>query len=405
MNKSEEEKLLSRYMDVWILYILRTQSDDENPMTVDRIVDRISELTGLGENSIRNGEKNPIAKTVSRRLQEFETMGNRYSSGSNLSYNEAFYRVIGGQIKALDTRPVSYYFDPVLNAGDVSMICAAIESNHFLSPEETEYLIRRENAALSYAEGEKEILSYRKDKSSFRLPRRPETASDPSLPPSKASVTLKKFTLIQYAIRHQFMLRVIPGTYKSENGKIRFVPKRQRESFLNPYAMICQNGQYYIIATHEGYDNPVHYRVDRLYFADLVRDTGSKRAKFKKREEIPVKLQKFFKGRKFDADRYTAKYPLMAYYDAGGFQKCEFVCLKDAVTVAIDYFGAGDSVLMEEFGDGDKYVKFTVFADYDNVKMFCAQQYSIVKPLSPESLKTDVSKVMKTAVDEMDRFV
>jgi hypothetical protein len=34
----------------------------------------------------------------------------------------------------------------------------------------------------------------------------------------------------------------------------------------------------------------------------------------------------------------------------------------------------------------DDFVKFTVLADYDNVKRFCIQQYSIVKPLAPKEL-------------------
>ena len=104
-------------------------------------------------------------------------------------------------MKALGTRPVSYYYEPILSGGDVSMICAAVESNHYLSIEKTEFLIRRLDAACSYKDGEKELLSYKKDRSALRLPRRLEKGYDASLPPSKASVTLKKFSLLQYAIR------------------------------------------------------------------------------------------------------------------------------------------------------------------------------------------------------------
>ena len=65
-------------------------SDDENPMTVAQISAKVTALTGLGENNIKDGEANPIAKTVSRRLQEMETLGNLYSSGNQSAYGEAF---------------------------------------------------------------------------------------------------------------------------------------------------------------------------------------------------------------------------------------------------------------------------------------------------------------------------
>ncbi len=405
MIKSDKEKLLSSYMEVWILYVLRTFSDDEHPMTVNEISEKITALTQLGEDSVLNGKENPIIKTVSRRLQELEAMGDLYNLGSKENYAEAAYRVMGGQIKALNTRPVSYYFDPILSGGDVSMICAAIESNHYLSPEETEYLVRRENAVCSYREGEKEYFSYRKEKGSSGLPRRPEKSSDLSVLPSRSSVTLEKFTVLQYAITHQLMVKVIPGTYVADNGNIRFAPKNDKESVLNPYALICQNGQYYIVVTHEGYTNPTHYRVDRLFSVRLIENEGNARYKYRKREDVPVKLQKYFKGKKFDADMYTSKYPLMSYYGSAGIQRCEFVCRKDAVTVPIDHFGVGESVKMEELEQDDGYVKFSVFADYDNVKMFCVQHYTIVRPVSPENLKTDVINDVQNAIDEMDRFV
>jgi hypothetical protein len=229
--------------------------------------------------------------------------------------------------------------------------------------------------------------------------------SDPSLPPAKASITLRKIAVIQYALKHQLMLRVIPGTYRSEDGKIKFVPKRDRESRLNPYAMVCQNGQYYIIVTHEGFTNPTHYRVDRLYSVELIKKEDVEGEKFEKRENIPIKLEQYFTGKKFNGDMYTAKSPLMAYYDNEGITKCEFLCRKNAITVAIDYFGVGESVSIDESDASDKYVKVSVLADYDNVKMFCDQQYTIVKPLFPERLSEDVKKAIKNAIDEMDRFV
>lgn len=45
--KNDQEKLLSSYMELWILYVLRMYSDDENPMTVAQISAKVTALTGL----------------------------------------------------------------------------------------------------------------------------------------------------------------------------------------------------------------------------------------------------------------------------------------------------------------------------------------------------------------------
>ncbi len=403
-KKTEQEKFLASYMEVWIVYILRTYSDKEHPMSTNEIVEKVTSLTGLGDRSLKEGNINSVAKTIGRRLNDLEMMGNYFDSDSSKgAVGEVFYRVVGGRIIAIPGRPARYYFEPILESGDVSLICAAVESNHYLSPEEKEYLVRRESASCSYKEGEDEYRSMPESRFSgnTRLPRKPSGGNDRSALPSGSAVTLKKISTLQYAIKKHLKIRVIPGTYYHENDRIVFGPKRERESILNPYAMICQNGQYYIIVTHEGYQNPTHYRVDRLYSVELIQDEGKKGTGYIKRDDIPTKLQRFFKGNKFQAEKYTSSFPLMVYADKNGTKKCEFLCKAEAVTVAIDYFGVGDTVKMSE-PDKDDYVKFSVLADYNNVKFFCIQQYQIVVPLSPAELKEDVTDSLMEAIGRIN---
>ena len=402
-GKSEYEKLMSAYMEVWIVYVLRTFSTREHPMSRKEIADKVSELINIGTISETRQSDNTIAKTVSRRLDELEMMGNLYEGESGSHVPPAFYRVMGGAVKAIQDRPVRYYFDPILAPGEVSMICAAIESNHYLSPEEINYLIKRECAVLGYQEQELHLpVTNSASGRSLRLPKRPRSGNDLTLPPARSSVTLRKIAVIQYAIARKLMIRVIPGTYSNRDGKIVFGPKRDRESILNPYAMISQNGQYYIVVTHEGFTNPTHYRIDRLFSISLCEDENPRRkqiAGYKKREPIPVRLQRFFTGNgKFKADEYTAIYPLMIYNEGEGIKQCRFLCAKSGVTVAIDHFGVGVGVKMEETDDDSK-VLFTVMADYNNVRYFCIQQNAIVSPVAPDELKDDVKQALKKAYD------
>ncbi len=95
--------------------------------------------------------------------------------------------------------------------------------------------------------------------------------------------------------------------------------------------------------------------------------------------------------------------PLMAYRGEKGLEKCQFCCQASAATVVIDHFGIGDSVKMENTEDKD-LVKFSVFADYENVKLFCIQQYMIVTPVFPDKLKKDVEECLKEAIKRMDNI-
>ncbi len=409
-TKAEQENILKHFMEEWIIYVLRTYSSKEHPLGITEISDMICDLTGLGIKSIsseQDEKSGNISKTVGRKLSELEMMGRAFNSTNNSKNTiaEAFYKVIGGEVRAVDGRPVRYYFEPILGSGEVSMICAAIESNHYLSEKETDYLIRRECAALGYRDDDKTFYpDLSADSKVSGLPKKPESIKDKSLPPAKASVTLKKFSIIQYAIRKKLKIKIIPGTYSTHDRKIVFAQKRETASILNPYAMICQNGQYYIIVTHEGFENPTHYRIDRLFSVELCRnEEPGRHPLYKKRDEVPFKLQRFFgKNGKFNAESYTSVYPLMAYYGETGIKKCSFLCRKEAITVAIDHFGIGDTVSIQDC-DIDDYVKVTVLADYDNVKMFCTQQNQIVRPLEPEELKTQVISALNMVSEEIGR--
>ncbi len=394
-------------MDIWIAYVLKKYSSPEHPMSKGEIADAVDIFIQLGLPKDNFFAEDSSSRTVARKVDELVMMGELCDLAAwKRGPVEALYRVIGGRVREASgtKRPAKYYFEPILEAGEVSMVCAAIESNHYLSPREIDYLVSRECAALSYQSSGDDI-PYLMDleKVPEKLPSKPMTHQDNSLPPSKASVTLKKIAILQYAIRKELKVRVVPGTYSTRNGKIVFVPKSDTPSILNPYAMLSQNGQFYIIVTHEGHDNPTHYRVDRIYSVELCENKEPKaKSRFKKRDDIPTGLVNYFgRGKKFKADEYTAKYPLMAYYGDTGIRTCTFLCLKDAITVAIDYFGVGDSVTVEETKDS-AYVKITVHADYDNVKRFCLQQYSIVRPVFPPELVEQIRQEHMKIVESLD---
>ncbi len=402
-NSSDErvitnDKFMKSFLNEWIIYVLRTFSSSEKPMTQKQIRDKITGMTVIDPTVLR---------TIGRKLQDLEAMKNFCDgSGAEAQIGEMFYRAYGGRVIATNERPVRFYFEPILDGADVSVICAALESNHFLSPDEKEYLITRQSVACSYREDEDENMWAQgalTHNGHIRLPKKPFNRKKTNLPPSKDSLTLTNITVLQYAIRKKLKVRVIPGYYYNDRSNIVFGPKRDRESVLNPYAMICQNGQYYLIVTHEGYTNPTHYRIDRLYSAELV---SGENGKHEKREAVPTKLERFCNrsGKFVKYDEYTALYPLMAYSGKESVQKCEFLCKAVSTSVVIDRFGASSDVKMNKTSD-DEYVKFSVFADYENVKMFCLQQSMLVTPVAPQKLVKDVKDRLRSALDRIDKSV
>ena len=63
-GKNDKEKILTSYMEIWIIYVLSVYSDAEHPMSQNEIAQKISLLTGLGDRGLKEGKENPIAKII-----------------------------------------------------------------------------------------------------------------------------------------------------------------------------------------------------------------------------------------------------------------------------------------------------------------------------------------------------
>ncbi len=424
-KKTKLENEMMWYLPLLIVSVLKTCSDKDNPMTADDIAKEIARRTGLGDACSDDGYEgaDAIGKTIERKLSSLERLGQMYEAGrkqrekagapeddkGSLPINRDkwdtavvldLYRGLGGYVKYTEAksngkkgrRKAAYYFEPILSEGDISYICAALESTHYLSQKEKDYLILRESAACGYwadARDEERIGNGKTDpeklwKKLQNLPNRPKWDTDVSMP-TKNNSMLSKIRKIQYAIHKGIQIEIIYGEYvPGAKKQPEFRDKGQGKTYyLNPYAMLSQNGMYYVIVTHRGHTNPTHFRIDRIRRIEL----GDKR------EKIPFELERFYKGKKFQAEEYVSRFPLMQYCQEKKNTNCEFLCEAGALSVPIDYFGT--EIRTEKTEDGR--VRVRVSANYENVKMFCIQQCSLVTPLSPPELKADVKKVLQAA--------
>lgn len=379
-----------------LIRILKEEASEENPMSAALISDRLSEITGLEHSE----------KTVLRKLQRLVDLQKKIDD----SVLEKHLQLsLGGTMIEISNREKGvrhiqnrYYFKPLLDKSDVDMVCGTITSNRYLTTKEKEYLIAREKT-LCYGD------KYIQDQNP--LPEKPQNAQK-----QLSEQVLKIVNTLYDAIREKYQVDVVYGAYGEDTKRYRhpvlLARNEDRPYHLNPYAMIWNDGEYYLLATHRGHTNISHFRVDRIVSVQLaVKEDDA--TKNRKRDPIPNVLRPFFKriqGRdEFQPENYTATYPLMTIF--GEEDLCEAVveCKANAVGVVIDYFGMDLRIMppmLEHESDetdingrAQRYVSIRLpKAQYENLRGFCLLQHSIVTVVSPERLIRDVREGLMASV-------
>ncbi len=382
-----------------LIRILKEEASEEHPMSAALICDRLSEITGLEHSE----------KTVLRKLQRLVDLQKRIDD----SVLEKHLQLsLGGIMIEISNREKGvrhiqnrYYFKPLLDRSDVDMVCGTITSNRYLTMKEKEYLIAREKT-LCYGD------RYVQDQNP--LPGKPH-----SVQKQLSEQVLKIVNSLYDAIREKYQVEVIYGFYGEDSQRrhhpVLLARNENRPYHLNPYAMIWNDGEYYLLATHRGYTNVSHFRIDRIVSVQpsVNEDDATKN---RKREPLPDSLRPFFKRlhgkEEFQTEQYTVTYPLMAVF--GKEDLCEAVveCRANAIGVVIDYFGMDLRIMppMLEHGSEEvdlnglpqRYVSIRLpKAQYENVRGFCLLQHSIVTVVSPDRLIRDVKEGLLASADKL----
>ena len=373
-----------------LIRVLKEEASEEHPMSAALISDRLSEITGLEHSE----------KTVLRKLQRLVDLQNKIDD----SVLEKHLQLsLGGTMIEISNREKGvrhiqnrYYFKPLLDRSDVDMVCGTITSSRYLSVKEKEYPVAREKT-LCY--GERYIQAQ------DPLPEKPRAAQK-----QLSERVLRIVNTLYDAIREKYQVDVVYGFYGTDPKRSlhpALLPKNESKPYhLNPYAMIWNDGEYYLLATHRGHTNISHFRIDRIVSVQpaAAEDDALKR---RKREPLPAALRPFIKrvhGREeFQAEQYTAVYPLMAIF--GEEDLCEAVveCKAGAIGVVIDYFGMDLRILPPVLdhsptekdinGGSQHYVSIRLpKAQYENVRGFCLMQHAIVTVVSPDRLVREVKE-------------
>lgn len=429
----ENIKSIIRDFDIFlIIYILKTLTNEDNAMAVPKLSEQLNELIPSTDLEFFS------TKTMYRRMNPFLKI-EEFTEKNIQKINKLLPFILGGSIahrpadgimngkntKSTGKQQNRFYFDPILKQGDMDLICGSIRSSRYLSDEEKDYLIKRLHVILpiyNYNDNYFEEKSYQHILSLETLPKAPTRNTDTNLP-MNASVLLKNIQLLHDAIEKELQIEVIYGTYDTDAlGKIEFRPRNpDRPYILNPYAVVWNKGEYYLIATNNKYTNPVHFRLERIMSIKIhTSKTDSGELVEEKRSKIPNALIPFYKkisGEKsvFDSIKYANAYPEMKIYGKENKTYVSFECTSSSLQILVDYFGPNITLKaspikhsedeLDYNGKPQKFLQATINnVQYENAYRFAIAQSEYLTLLGPKNLLDDVTNKMKDIAERYEKY-
>ena len=315
-------------------------------------------------------------------------------------------RVKDSQSKATSRPNYLYYFEPVLDDSELSMIAGAVESCRYLSDAEKKYLIDFEKTL-----GSGELKGNEDLSTNYVMNlKAPKSISDRKADhsnPEKKDDMLLTVDKIYKAIRDKIVIRTVYGEYDlvGDGTRPQFFPKNPDKPYwLCPHALLWSGGQYYLIATHYGYKNPAQFRVDRIFSIQFAKAKDTEKSKdgfwhFKSR---PDTIKAFYKKGSFDAAAYLRKYPMMTYPKVSRPEIVRLKCDAKHLPLLIDTFGNDKDSNMRIRPAGDDMYEIEISGvEYDCMRIYATMNSEFFTVTAPDDLKNDVKEMLQKSVDEL----
>lgn len=405
----KRDAIMTSLETAFIMFLLKQLSTPTQPLSASQIAFLMSFISG----------KQHSEKTILQRLQHLCTL--QEDENESVIANTLQLTFGGHIVKVTNNKKEivkpqnKFYFAPLLDKSDLELICGAITSNRYLSSSEKEYLLSREMTFGSLND-DKDAFMLQMKKQEFSFPdfkQKKEKKKNNSMPSF-----LHNVNQLYDAIQNHHMVSLVYGIYDSDGrSRLQFHAKNADKPYkLNPYAMLWNNGAFYLLATHKGHDNPVHFRIDRIVSVQPLR-TEEDYTKFQSSAPIPDTLKQFFhspqnKQCEFLVENYTATYPLMGIYDNTNYQQCLIECTPATLSILIDTFGTNISIypstIPHDATELDFHGKPKTFlmakikhVQYDNILQFCLQQHTSITAIAPSQLVEDIQQHL---LDSFNRY-
>lgn len=442
LSDKEFKDVKKIYELVLLLYILKTNTNENKALSANQITDILNDFVIDSPISNDEGYDAPFsARTISRKLTHLVKLSAKEQAYEGLSSEILTSLILGGTVKTKNATSVEkkaytnrndktkrqkrFYFEPSLASGDINMIIGSILSNRFLSQAERDYLVKRlqilhsGNNYTTYSNIDPAIRDNLRDLPT--LPDKPKQNSNESLLPVDSNQLLAHIQILNDAIQGKHQIEVEYGTYDLDmsNQKRNIIFHAKSKSILNPYALMWNNGGYYLIAANIEYTNPTYYRVDRIISVKIhskLNDKGE--LVYPRWKEIPETLKDFFtpKGKTalaFDSIAYANRYPSMRISQKKYLIDFQIECTEWSLQILIDAFGKNMTIepsLVEHSaseldynGKPQQFFAATVRnVQYDNARDFCLAHPQYLTVLGPEELVTEVKDILKQSVARLE---
>lgn len=394
-----------------IYFILKTSTDEDHALSCSAIADRMSAI-------LPHPDKNNCffnTRTTAHKLDSISLLLKEDDLIDIL--NICFSMTFGGMIKSREADGIytgktinakgsqkRYYFEPLLTRPDMDLVYGAISSNRYLSETEKTYLLSRLEVLQPLFNSNPENITTRVIPDLKALPPRPVNSQTSAIP-GTSSMMLRNTRIIYDAIERKKQIEVIYGSYNigETDHKLTFkANNEERPYILNPYALMWNDGEYYLVATHDKYENPSHFRVDRILRTriHLVSDKNDD-MKEQPREKIPDSLKKYFKKNKkgrliFNNIAYATTHPQMIFHQEENLTDMTFECRSRDLQILVDSFGPNISLSVspntyEKDSGTEHYINATIHGvQYENAKFYAIAHAHILRLTAPEKLVQEV---------------
>lgn len=329
---------------------------------------------------------------------------------NNLSY--IFQAILGGTIryftdeKSKSANPQrKYYFEPAATESTMDLLSGMILCNQLISiPIKYELLDLMTPMNMAF------------DNPLKNTKMKKGTGHNISIP-SESMDFLKNGALLFEAVQNKHQVEITYGIYEGDsNSAISFVERNRY--IVNPYALLWNEGYYYVIATIAGDSQPMHYRVDRIITVEPHKDNKSQ--KLIKREPIPEILLEYFKKGSgiekniFLADKYVHEHPYMRLYHKSNKITCEFEIIDWEIQMLVDTFGTdiaitelkdkkGKQLTRTDYYGREKqlYKAIVHSVQYENALAFCLTHAEYITVRKPDRLVKEVKAKLQEMLERL----
>ena len=281
---------------LYILDFLRKYSDEEHPITADKICNY---LKNVGIDAERKSVYNDISVLI-----------------------EYGYDII----KSYGSNSGCFLADRGYELAELRLLCDAVQAADFISVKKTKQLVDK-------------ILNQASEAEAAKIKKQVYVDNRKKCSNEEIYYTIDN---LDNAIRNKKMVKII---YRkriiTEDNMAVF---DEKEHIISPYAMIWSNDHYYLVCNNSNYDNLMINRIDRIKRVEILHNTVSRPFS----EVSPYKAS-------FDSADYANKHFNMF---SGEPKPVELICSEDIIESLLDKFG--DNSNIKTYGENKLLLKADV---------------------------------------------